>query len=56
VKSESHKGKNKKENWLVGLYYNNYTVFMITCVGAEIGAVMLFLNAKWKAVQNLLIW
>lgn len=50
VKSESHKGKNKKENWLVGLYYNNLTVFKITCIGAEVGAVMLFLNAKWKAV------
>ena len=56
VKSESHKGKNKRENWLVGLYYNNLTVFKITCIGAEVGAVMLFLNAKWKAVQNLLIW
>ena len=32
------------------------TVFKITCIGAEVGAVMLFLNAKWKAVQHLLVW
>ena len=30
-----HKGKNTKENWLVGIYYNNPTVFNIVVPGAE---------------------
>ena len=56
VKAVSHKGKNEKENWLVGLYYNNYTVFAITVVGAEIGAILLYLNAKMPFMAENLIW
>ena len=49
-KAVSHKGKNTKENFLVGLYYNNQTVFMTTCIGAEIGSISLFINAKWTYI------
>ena len=45
AKSESHKGKNKKENWLVGLYYNNHKVFMAACIGAEVASISLFIYA-----------
>lgn len=55
-KSVSHKGKNKKENWLVGLYYNNYTIFLCTCVGAEIAAITLFINVKATWLQEHLVW
>ena len=37
-----HKGKNKKENWLVSWYYNNATVFSIVVPGAEMGTVGLY--------------
>ena len=55
-KSDGHKGKNKKENWLVGLYYNNKNVFEFTVLGAEIGAILLYVNAKWTTVQGNLLW
>ena len=55
-KSASHKGKNKKENWLVGLYYNDKTIFMFTCIGAEVASILLFVNAKWTTVQGNLLW
>ena len=45
AKSESHKGKNDKENWLVGLYYNNKKIFMAACVGAEIAAISWYIVA-----------
>ena len=45
MKATSHKGKNKNENWLVGLYYNNDTVFKITVPGAELCSVLLFIQA-----------
>ena len=56
MKSTSHKGKNKKENWLVGLYYNNDTVFKITVPGAETAAVLLFIQAHLPALQSNYFW
>ena len=56
MKSTSHKGKNKKENWLVGLYYNNETVFKITVPGAETCAVLLFMQAHMASLQSNLFW
>ena len=41
-----HKGKNKKENWLVDIYYNNATVFKIVVPGAELGTVLLYVLAQ----------
>ena len=41
-----HKGKNKKENWLVDLYYNNSTVFNIVVPCAEFASGGLFLMAR----------
>ena len=29
---------------------------MFTCIGAEIGSIMLFINAKWTLVQGNMIW
>ena len=40
-----HKGKNKKENWLVSIYYNNPVVFQIVVPGAEAGTVCLYVMA-----------
>ena len=50
MKAGSHKGKNKKENWLVGLYYNNDTVFKITVPGAELCSVLLFVQAHMTSL------
>ena len=55
-RSESHKGKNKKENWLVGLYYNNYRIFMFTCIGAEVAAIALYINVKQEWLQSNPLW
>ena len=44
-----HKGKNKKENWLVHLYYNNPMVFKIVVPGAELGTVLLYVMAQSDA-------
>ena len=46
LKMQSHKGMDEKVNWLVNLYYKNYAIFVITVCGTEVGAVLLFLNAK----------
>ena len=56
VGSESHKGKNKKEGWLVGLYYNDKKVFMGTCVGAEIGSILCFIDQHTKETLGKNLW
>ena len=52
MKSESHKGKNKKENWLVQLYYDNYPFFCWQVVGAEGATITLFWAAKSDFIWN----
>ena len=46
MRSESHKGKNVKENWLVSIYYNNPRFFSFVVVGSEIGTGFLFILGK----------
>ena len=41
-----HKGKNRKENWLVSIYYNNPLVFKIVVPGAELGTGCLYVMAQ----------
>lgn len=41
MKSDSHKGKNEKEHWVVLYYYNNKKFFVMLIVGSEVAAVML---------------
>ena len=40
----------------MGLYYNNHSIFMFTCVGAEIGSISLFINAKAVWLQEEMWW
>ena len=56
MRESSHKGKNKKENWLVSLYYNNDTVFKITVPGAECCSVVLFVQAHMVSLQSNTAW
>mmetsp|Transcript_45186 Transcript_45186/g.32993 ORF Transcript_45186/g.32993 Transcript_45186/m.32993 type:complete len:142 (-) Transcript_45186:41-466(-) len=46
MKSESHKGKNKDENFLIYIYYNNKLFFSTMVVGAEACTVFLYLLKK----------
>lgn len=46
LKQASHKGLDEKVNWLVSLYYSNYTVFLIACAGTEVAAILLIVNKK----------
>ena len=39
AKSDSHKGKNKNENFIVYYYYNNYYFFVSLVVFSEVAAV-----------------
>ena len=39
LKSESHKGKNTNENFIVHYYYNNYYFFVSLVVFSEVAAV-----------------
>ena len=54
LKSESHKGKNAKENWLVSLYYNNTTLFQIVVGGAELGTGLLFVFGVYPWMWDIL--
>jgi phosphatidylglycerophosphate synthase len=56
MKATSHKGVEKKVNWLVNLYYSNYPIFAITVGGTEVGAVLLFLNAKMPEMREYIAW
>lgn len=46
MKSESHKGKNKDENFLINFYYNNKLFFSTMVVGSETCTVFLYLYGK----------
>ena len=50
MKSDSHKGKNKNELWLVRFYYEKNGFFQFVCVAAEFcpGAVLVWLKATGK--------
>ena len=55
-KAASHKSDNDKANWLVKLYYTNYTIFATTVAGTEVGAVLLFINAKMPSLHSNIAW
>ena len=46
MKSESHKGKNEKENFLVNFYYNNVPFFMMIVVCSEVCSVVLIVMKR----------
>ena len=52
LKSDSHKGKNKKENFVVEYYYNNKAFFILLVVGAEVAAVMLIIMKRSEFFQT----
>ena len=41
MKSESHKGKNVKENFIVHYYYNNFKFFVSLIIFSEVCSVFL---------------
>ena len=51
-KAESHKGKNKDENFIIDLYYNNKIFFSTLVVGSETCIVYLYVVAKAVFLQN----
>ena len=55
MKSESHKGKNTDENFLIDMYYNNFYFFATNVIGAEVCTVMLFLLAKVQFLRENII-
>mmetsp|Transcript_18328 Transcript_18328/g.17450 ORF Transcript_18328/g.17450 Transcript_18328/m.17450 type:complete len:123 (+) Transcript_18328:226-594(+) len=52
LKSESHKGKNTDENFLIYFYYNNKLFFSTMVIGAEACTVFLYLLNKMPALQE----
>ena len=46
AKSESHKGKNTDENFLIRIYYTNKLFFSTMVVGGEAATVALYLFNK----------
>ena len=52
MKSESHKGKNTKENFLVHYYYNNNQFFMMIVVCSEVCSVFLVIMQRSKPFQE----
>ena len=57
MKSESHKGKNEKENFLVKYYYENYYFFIAIVFGAEICSVFLVVMEKSEwFYDHILTW
>ena len=46
MKAESHKGKNKDENFIIDLYYNNKLFFSTIVIGAELCTVVLYVVSK----------
>ena len=52
MKSDSHKGKNKKENFLVDFYYNNYTFFITLVTCSEVCSVFLVIMRKSEVFGN----
>ena len=57
MKSESHKGKNEKENFLVKYYYENFYFFITIVFGAEICSVFLVVMEKSEwFYDHILTW
>ena len=52
LKSESHKGKNDKENFIVSYYYNNKIFFSMLVVLSEVCSVFLVLMKRWEALRG----
>ena len=51
-KCDSHKGKNKKENFIVQFYYDNYFFFAMEVVCSEIAAVFLVILKRSHTAKN----
>ena len=56
MKAESHKGKNKDENFIIDLYYNNKIFFSTLVIGSETCTVFLYLLGKVAVFQENLIY
>ena len=52
MKAESHKGKNKDENFIIDLYYNNKLFFSTLVVGSETCTVFLYILGKVPFFQG----
>ena len=52
MKSDSHKGKNKKENLIVHYYYNVYWFFVMIVWCSEIATVVLVIMKWQKGLQE----
>lgn len=52
MKSESHKGLNKDENFLIKFYYTNKLFFSTLVIGSEACTVFLFVLGKVKYFQT----
>ena len=56
MKSDSHKGKNEREHFIVQFYYSNKTFFITLIVCSEIAAVMLIVFNRSEFVQTSQIY
>ena len=54
MKAESHKGKNKDENFIINLYYNNPIFFSTLVIGSEACTVVLYIVGKVAYFQTFL--
>ena len=52
MKAESHKGKNKDENFIIDLYYNNKLFFSTLVIGSETCTVFLYILGKVEYFQS----
>ena len=52
MKAESHKGKNKDENFVINLYYNNKLFFSTLVIGSETCTVFLYILGKVPFFQS----
>ena len=52
VKSESHKGKNDKENFIVSYYYNNKVFFMTLVTLSEVCSVFMVLMKRSETLRS----
>ena len=55
MKSDSHKGKNKKENFIVDFYYNKYWFFVMIVVCSELSTAFLVAMAQSKWAQESVV-
>ena len=54
MKSESHKGKNRDEIFIIDLYYNNKLFFSTLVIGSEACTVFLYILGKVAFFQTFL--